>query len=131
MLRPDQRAIVLFAHGARDARWSATLGELRAKIERRCPQATVAAAFLEFQPPGLREALAAVIAAGCRRVDVLPVFWASGGHVADDLPPLLGELRGAHPEVEIRLLPVLSELPGLLDFVAETVASLPPDTGAA
>lgn len=117
-------AIILFAHGARDARWAGTLGALREGVLRHCPAARVELAFLEFQPPTLPEAVAAATAAGCGRIDVLPVFWASGGHVADDLPPLLQRIGVAHPQVELRLLPVLSELPGLLDFVARATAAL-------
>jgi sirohydrochlorin cobaltochelatase len=33
------------------------------------------------------------VAAGCTRVDLLPLFLGSGGHVRKDLPRLLDELR--------------------------------------
>jgi sirohydrochlorin cobaltochelatase len=46
------------------------------------------------------------------------VFWASGGHVAADLPPLLADFRAVHPDVALAVLPVISELPGMLDFLA-------------
>jgi sirohydrochlorin cobaltochelatase len=118
---PLKRAIILFAHGARDARWSQTLSELRRLVQSRAPEAFVDVAFLEFQPPTLEAVLARAIELGCRDIDVVPVFWASGGHVASDLPPMLADLRRKHPEIELRLLPVLSELPGLLDFVADAV----------
>lgn len=87
----------------------------------RQPATLVLTAFLEFQPPTLEEALGKAAAAGCKRVDIVPVFWASGGHVANDLPPLLARMRKANPDVQLNLLPVLSELPGLLDFVAEAI----------
>jgi sirohydrochlorin cobaltochelatase len=118
------RAIVLFAHGARDARWSDTLWDLSRRVQSRAPDAFVAVAFLEFQPPTLESILSEAIERGCVDIDILPVFWASGGHVATDLPPLLADLRRRYPEVELRLLPVLSELPGLLDFVAGAVTAL-------
>jgi len=114
-------AIILFAHGARDARWSSTLGDLAVAVRARLPGAGavhVGRAFLEFQEPRLDQEIAAAIGAGARRIDILPVFWASGGHVANDVPPLLERLRAAHPQVSIRLLPVLSELPGMIDFIA-------------
>ena len=78
-------------------------------------------AFLEFQPPTLSSVLNEAIESGCVSLDIVPVFWASGGHVADDLPPMLAEFQREHPEIDLQLLPVLSELPGLLDFVAEAV----------
>jgi len=116
------RAVILFAHGARDARWSVTLGELATRVQARLPDAHVGIAFLEFQPPTLDAALESALAAGARAIDVMPVFWANGGHMASDVPPLLAELRRGHPGLEVRLLPVLSELPGMLDFIADAVA---------
>jgi sirohydrochlorin cobaltochelatase len=123
MSDPGQ-AVILFAHGARDARWSQTLGTLARSVAQRMPDAFVATAFLEFQPPTLAETLERAVAAGCRRIAVLPVFWASGGHVASDVPPLLAAFRRAQPQVELTLLPVLSELPGMLEFIADSAARL-------
>lgn len=117
-------ALILFAHGARDARWSQTLEVLAQAIRQHLPHTVVASAFLEFQPPSLSAALNSAVAAGCTKVDVLPVFWASGGHVASDLPPLLDTFRRTHPQITVALLPVLSELPGMIDFIAKTAARL-------
>jgi len=116
-------AFILFAHGARDARWSLTLGELEARLARRVPQARVSRAFLEFQSPDLASACEEALAAGAQTIKIVPVFWAQGGHMASDVPPLLDHLRTAHPRASFELLPVLSELPGMLDFIAETVAT--------
>jgi sirohydrochlorin cobaltochelatase len=118
--------IVLFAHGARDARWSQTLLDLRQRVEQRRPDADVRLAYLEFQPPALDEVLHGAVAAGCSSIDLVPVFWASGGHVANDLPPLLAAFGARHPQVRLQLMPVLSEMPGLLDLVADVAAGAPP-----
>jgi sirohydrochlorin cobaltochelatase len=117
-----QQGVILFAHGARDTRWSETLAELRQRVHARCQDAHVSVAFLEFQPPNLETALADTIALGCTGIDVVPIFWANGGHVANDLPPLLVRVREQHRQTEINLLPVLSELPGLLDYIADVIA---------
>lgn len=121
MSETAEHAIILFAHGARDERWSETLSQLRGRVQRALPAADVNTAFLEFQSPSLVEALGHAERAGCTRIDVVPVFWASGGHVANDVPPLIEGFRAAHPDVQLRLLPVISELPGLLDFIAAAV----------
>lgn len=118
-----ERAIILFAHGARDERWSATLFALLQRVQTQAPRAFVTQAFLEFQQPTLEAALAAAVARGCRRIEVAPVFWSNGGHVANDVPQILAAFRAAHPEVRLAQLPVLSELPGLLDFVAQAVVT--------
>jgi sirohydrochlorin cobaltochelatase len=118
-------AVILFAHGARDARWSMTLVDLQQRVQARRPDAFVGIAFLEFQPPTLAAAIESAIDSGARSIDVLPVFWANGGHMASDVPPLLADLRRRHPGLEIRLLPVLSELPGMLDFIADAATRGP------
>lgn len=119
-----KHAFILFAHGARDAKWAQTLHALRDAVCARQPQSHVGLAFLEFRTPTLGDALAEAVAAGCRRIDVAPVFWASGGHVANDVPPLLDAFRRAHPQVQLALLPVLSELPGMMDFIASALDRL-------
>jgi sirohydrochlorin cobaltochelatase len=85
----------------------------------------VAIAFLELQPPTLATALADAVALNRKRIDIVPVFWASGGHVVNDLPRMIEDFGRTHPDVELRVLPVLSELPGLLDFVADAVVRGP------
>lgn len=118
-----QRLIVLFAHGARDVRWSHTLRQLQAEVTSRDPAAEVVAAFLEFQPPTLPAVLEGAAERGVTQIVIAPVFWASGGHVANDLPPLLEQFSRRHPQIAVRVLPVLSELPGLLAFVADAVVA--------
>jgi sirohydrochlorin cobaltochelatase len=115
-------ALVLFAHGARDARWSASLHALEAAIRAHVGRASVRTAFLELQTPTLLEALEAAASEGALRIHVVPVFWAGAGHVENDLPPMLSAFSARHPQVVVRALPVLSELPGMLDFIARTVA---------
>jgi sirohydrochlorin cobaltochelatase len=115
-------ALVLFAHGARDPRWSASLDALAAAIRARTGQASVRTAFLELQTPTLLEALEAAASEGARRIHVVPVFWAGAGHIENDLPPILAAFSARYPQVAVRALPVLSELPGMLEFIARTVA---------
>lgn len=98
-------------------------GELQTLVQARLPAALVEVAFLEFQPPTLFDAIDRALAAGARLIDVMPVFRASGGHIATDPPPLVAGLRARHPALDVRVLPVLSELPGMLDFIADAVAA--------
>ncbi len=65
-------AVILFAHGARDARWSMTLVELQERMQARRPNAHVGIAFLEFQPPELGAEIERAIGAGARPRLTLP-----------------------------------------------------------
>jgi sirohydrochlorin cobaltochelatase len=117
-----RESVILFAHGARDARWSVSVDTLATAIRAHAPHASVRTAFLELQWPKLPEALEAAVSEGAERIHVVPVFWAGAGHIENDLPPLLAAFAARHPEVSVRTLPVLSELPGMLDFIASAVA---------
>jgi sirohydrochlorin cobaltochelatase len=87
------------------------------------PDAWVGLAYLELQAPTLAESLEDAVRAGATDIRVVPVFWATGGHMINDLPPLLETFRSNHPGFRLELLPVLSELPGMLDFIAGIIAS--------
>ena len=117
------RGLILFAHGSRDPAWGESLHALAREIEAADPGLQVRCAFLERLAPDLPTVLAQ-LAPCLTRLDVCPVFWAANGHVQRDLPALLEDARRAHPGVELRLLPVLSELPGMRTFLAQTVVGL-------
>ncbi len=122
VLSPDtSNAIVLFAHGARDARWSEPLERMREALIRACPHVRVETAFLELQEPGLAGVLEFLAVDGVRRIDIVPVFWSRGGHVAVDLPRLVDDFRDRHAGVEARVLPLLSEIDGMEAFIVGAI----------
>ena len=115
---PSTQALILFAHGARDPAWGEALHELARLVTARDPTVLVQVAYLELQAPTLATAIDE-LAVTCTHITVLPVFWAAAGHVRQALPTLLTEARARHPQLTLQALPPLSELPGLLAFVAD------------
>jgi sirohydrochlorin cobaltochelatase len=116
-------AVILFAHGARDARWAAPLAALAEAIQARATGVSVRSAFLELQTPTLLEALEAAACDGARRIHVVPVFWSAAGHVDNEMPTILAQFNARQPQIVVRTLPVLSELPGMLDFIARAIGA--------
>jgi sirohydrochlorin cobaltochelatase len=112
-------ALVLFAHGARDAQWSAPFEAIRDAVAARRPDLTVALAFLELTRPSLEECVARLARDGHASVTVAPLFLAQGGHLKEDLPRLLKALSARHPSVEITVLPPIGEVTELLEAIAE------------
>lgn len=102
-------AIVLFAHGARDPRWAAPFEAVAAAVRAAEPSRPVVIAFLELMRPDLAEAVDGLAAAGATRIDVVPLFLGTGGHLRKDLPPLVEVARARHPAVSIRLHPAIGE----------------------
>jgi sirohydrochlorin cobaltochelatase len=114
--------LVLFAHGARDPRWAAPFEAVAERVRAERPDARVRLAYLELMTPDLAGAIDALVADGCDRVDVLPLFLGTGGHVRRDLPPLLDRLRAAHPGVLLTLHPPAGEEPSVIAALAAVAA---------
>jgi sirohydrochlorin cobaltochelatase len=126
MTSQAQRALVLFAHGARAASWAAPFERLRDLTARERPDCAVSLAFLELMTPSLPDEVAALVARGVRDVAIVPIFLGQGGHLLRDLPQLVEGLRAAHPEVRFSTVPAVGEDPGVLAAMAAyCVAALP------
>jgi len=118
------RGLILFAHGARDPRWAAPFEAVAARIREQRPQLALRLAFLELMSPSLAQAGAELCSAGCTHIDVLPMFLGTGGHLRQDLPPMLQQLREQHPSVHWRLHAAVGEQPAVRDAMAATALSL-------
>lgn len=112
------RALILFAHGARAASWAAPFERLRELTARQRPDVAVSLAFLELMEPRLPDEAAALVARGVRDITIVPIFLGQGGHLLRDLPQLVEGLRAAHPEVAISTVPAVGEDPDVLAAMA-------------
>ena len=103
------QALILFAHGARDPRWAEPFEVVAERIRAAAPQLPVVLAYLELMAPTLAEAVDKAVADGATTVDVVPLFLGTGGHLRQDLPPLVDALRAAHPAVDFHLHAAIGE----------------------
>lgn len=113
------RALVLFAHGARASGWAAPFERLRALAAQRLPGCEVSLAFLELMTPSLADEVAALAARGVASITIVPVFLGQGGHLQRDLPALVERLRAAHPGMAIEVAGPVGEDPGVLAAMAD------------
>ena len=116
------RAIVLFAHGARDPDWARPFRQLALELAERLPGERIVLAFLELMQPSLPDCAAALHAEGIRRLRVVPVFLGSGGHLKDDLPNLVAKIRAGLQDLEITVEPPIGEQPEVIAAIARAVA---------
>jgi sirohydrochlorin cobaltochelatase len=114
----SNRALVLFAHGARDPRWAEPFRRLQALVQGRLPDTRVELAFLELMEPRLPQLVEGLLREQCREVTVVPVFFGQGGHVLRDLPAMTEQLRQAHPELALRVAPAVGEDEAVLGAIA-------------
>jgi len=116
-----QAGIILFAHGSRDADWTAPFQRIRRQLQIALPDARVELAFLESSSPRLDQAAEKLIAGGVQSLLIAPLFMGQGAHLRRDLPELIEGLRSNHPSIAVRLLPAISDAPEVLDFVADWI----------
>ena len=114
----DRRALILFAHGARDPRWADPFRRLQAIVQAQSPDVTVELAFLELMSPRLPELAAQLAQQTVRDVTIVPVFLGQGGHVMRDLPLIVEELRQTFPEMTFRVAGAVGEEDSVLQAMA-------------
>lgn len=127
MATPKQ-AIVLFGHGARDARWREPFDRLHARLSVLRPDSAVRLAFLELMAPTLAEAIDELAGSGVDTMTVVPVFFGQGGHLRRDFPVLMDECRAKYPGVRIQAATAVGEVDSVLDAIAAYCALAATDT---
>jgi sirohydrochlorin cobaltochelatase len=103
------QGVVLFAHGARDPRWAEPFVAVVARIRAERPGLPVALAFLEHLQPDLPAAVRKMAAQGVSRARIVPLFFGRGGHLREDLPKLLEQVRREVPGVELDVMGAAGE----------------------
>lgn len=111
--------IILFAHGSRDPQWRLPIESVARQISKRSQSALVRCAYLELCLPSLPDAATDLIAAGAHNIRVFPLFLGVGKHAREDLPLLIDEIRSAHPNTTVELLPTVGENLALITLMAD------------
>jgi sirohydrochlorin cobaltochelatase len=120
----NTHGLILLAHGARDPSWAAPFEAILTRVRERAPEAQVRLAFLELMSPNLAEAGDELAALGCTRIDVVPAFLGTGGHVRRDVPAQVDALRQAHRHVVWKLHAALGETPRVIAALADAAVDL-------
>ena len=118
------RALVLFAHGARDPGWARPFEALRERMRALEPDVPTELAYQEFMQPTLADAVSGLAARGISAITVVPVFLGQGGHLKRDLPLIVDGIRAAHPAVTIDVKPPIGEQDAVIAAIATCVADI-------
>lgn len=119
------KAIILFGHGARDARWREPFDRLATLWQEQHPGTPVELAFLEMMQPSLEDAVKSLNGKGVTQVTVVPVFFGQGGHLRNDFPVLLEACQKQYPNLKLSATPAVGEdlavLQAIVDFGARAI----------
>lgn len=121
-MTPSLRAVILFAHGSRDPRWSEPMRAVATRMQQQHPHIPVACAYLEMMAPDLASASEGLITTGIRHICVVPMFLGVGRHARHDLPLLLQALRERHGQVRFDLKAAIGEDQRVLELLAAIAA---------
>lgn len=124
-LNSGNQGVIVFAHGSSDARWKKPFEELTSTLALHLPGVPMRLAFMEFASPTLDEAVAEIAssAPGLKRITVIPVFLASGGHMARDIPALVDAAGKRFKNLAFKTTGPLGENPEAREaFVSAIVA---------
>jgi sirohydrochlorin cobaltochelatase len=131
----SDQALLLMAHGSRDAAARAEYVRIRAALAERLPGEIVVFSVLEFpddgELPSIGEGWRRCLAAGAARVAALPFFLFPAGHVREDLPGELEAARATGGAAALDLLPPLGPADELLDVLEVRAAEALATTSAA
>jgi len=120
------KAIILFGHGARDARWREPFDRLAALWKAQHSGVLVELAFLEMMQPSLEEAVRSLSLQGATQITVVPVFFGQGGHLRNDFPVLLKECQAQFPEITLSATNAVGEdlavLQAIVDFGCRAIS---------
>ncbi len=119
------KAIILFGHGARDARWREPFDRLAVMWQEQHPKTLVELAFLEMMQPSLEQAISGLVKQGANEAVVVPVFFGQGGHLRNDFPLLLQACQEKFPELKLSTTSAVGEdaavLQAIVDFGARAL----------
>ena len=120
---PAQRpALLLIAHGSRQAEANADLSRLADELRRTGQFAHVEPAYLELAEPGIDAGAANCVEHGVGRVILLPYFLSAGVHVRRDLTSARDRLAARYLDTAFLLAEPLGPHPFLTEIVLQRVA---------
>jgi len=125
---PDP-VLVAVAHGSKDPRASATIGELMATAAERATARglrtlDLRTAYLGHAPPSLPQVIGTIEAD--RPVRVLPLLLTSAYHSKADIPRMLTRVRADFPWLRVSYGATLGPHPGLLGALDRRLAEVAP-----
>ncbi len=115
--------IVIAGHGSRDPDGVREFESLIELLRQRAPQHTVNHGYLEFASPTIDEAVKDNIAAGSRRVVVVPGVLLGARHAKNDMPSELLALAREYPDIDFHFGAPLGLHPQLLQVARERIVA--------
>lgn len=123
MMSQPQRILVLLAHGSRDPKWQEPFQLIEQEIAHSQPL-PVTLAFMELCEPSLATVIAELDTEQSVHIDILPLFFAAGRHLRQDVPQQIAQLAQQYPNLNIQLHPPVGVHTKVVQALAEVATDL-------
>jgi sirohydrochlorin cobaltochelatase len=118
-----KRAVILFAHGSRDAQWRRPVERLARALGKKSRGPQVLTAYLEHTAPSLESRVDALCRRGYARLTIVPVFFGTGRHLKRDLAAKAAALRQRHKGLRLVVERAVGERPRVIAALAAALAA--------
>lgn len=119
--RPMTEGAVILAHGSKRKEANDEIRNIVALIQAKDRDKLYRAAFMQFDPDDLDQALEQLLERDVKRVVIMPYFLTTGNHISVDIPELIEAERRKHPSLEFIIAKHLNGHPGLVDIVVDRI----------
>jgi precorrin-8X/cobalt-precorrin-8 methylmutase len=114
-------SIILAGHGSRDPEGVLEFEQLAQLLKERAPVERVDHGYLEFATPTIDQAIRNSIAAGTKKLVMVPALLAAATHAKNDMPSEITALKEEFPEVEMHFGAVMDLHPLLLRLCQQRI----------
>jgi sirohydrochlorin cobaltochelatase len=121
MSSTEKKAVVLFGHGARDPQWAEPMKRLQSILIGQLPHVQVELAFLELMEPSLPDVVDCMAMGGIVNIQVVPIFFGKGGHLKNDFPVIMADMKQKHPAVNIEATTAVGQWDAVWQAIATEI----------
>jgi len=115
------KAVLYIGHGTRSKKGADEARAFISRVSARVDVPIQEISFLELTEPSIEEGFARCMEKGATEVTVVPLFLLAAGHIKQDIPSVLEELRSTYHDVSIDVKDPFGVQGTILDAVAELV----------
>ncbi|WP_422445058.1 sirohydrochlorin chelatase [Thermoanaerobacterium sp. DL9XJH110] len=114
-----KRALLVLAHGSKAEGTQDVIFKVRERIKFKNIYDDVRVAFLQFNRPGIKEAIEGLYKDGIKDIVTVPMFLFEGNHIIHDIPQELKKAKEAHPDFRISLAKPIGYDERIVDIITE------------
>jgi len=121
------KAILYIGHGTRSKKGAEEATNFVKRVMKRVAAPIQELGFLELTKPLIDEGFRRCVERGATEISVIPLFLLAAGHIKEDIPRILSELKKTFPDVRVDVKDPFGVQDRLLDGIAELINQTVPE----